>query len=591
MVLRIEFFSVEFNTIISFLGRVLCVKRKVQFLLIVLLSFLCAVFDFFSIGLIVPLVSTLSSSTVPTWVPSWIFHLVDGYFQDTSFGLLIIFIASLIFASVLRVLHLWYVNLFAFLCAYDVEHLLIYKMMSWKYSSFVNRNSAELMGALTIKCNSIAYEIILPVVNIFSAIFVVFLFLLISILLVQINILYVIFVLLIVYFLIFIMIKNKVKFYGITVSRAVDSIYTLLSEVLANAHEVILGSHKKYFVHRFLEFNYSRRTAQARTIFLSGIPRYFIEFIFLTSVTVAISLSVDESTSLIDIGPIVAAVAVSVQRFLPLIQNAFSGFSVLKSIGPILRDLDDVLREPTEDLSASDNGDVSFNEAISLMGVSFSHSSSSPLILDDCSLQINKRSTVGIIGSTGSGKSTLVKILTGLQFPTKGNLLVDGVAVDSSNISGWRKNISYVSQNVSLINGTVYENIAFGVPFQSIDFDRARKAAALACADDFIDGLAHGYDTVIGENGKWLSGGQRQRISIARAIYKQPNLLILDEATSALDLDTERNVIASVSTADPDLTIVMIAHRLASLRACDVIYEVVDGKIRIVDKTVSGYFD
>lgn len=581
----------DFNKNLAFLGRALGVKRKVQFLLIVLLSFLCVVFDFVSVGLIVPLVSMLSSNAVPAWVPSWFYHLVEVYFQDTASGLLIFFIASLVFASILRIVHLWHVNLFAFLCAYDVERVLIQNMLSWKYSSFVKRNSAELMAALTIKCNSIAYELILPVVNIFSAIIVIFLFLLISLMLLQVNIFYVILVLLIVYLIIFLIVKNKVNFYGVVVSRAVDQIYMLLSEVLTNTHEVILGFHKKYVVQRFLEFNYSRRTAQARTIFLSGIPRYFVEFLFLSSVTIAISLSVDDSTSLTDIGPIIAAAAVSVQRFVPVIQNAFSGLSVLKSIGPILRDLDVILREPTEEFPISDYSNFSFNDSISFIGVSFSHSGSAPYVLDDLSLQIKKRSIVGIVGNTGSGKSTLVEILSGLHSPTKGSILVDGVTLNNSNMSGWRQNISYVSQEVSLINGTLYENIAFGLPLQSIDFDRARDAAALACAEEFISRLAQGYDTIIGENGKWLSGGQRQRISIARAIYRQPKLLILDEATSALDLDTERNVMRSVCSADPDLTIVMIAHRLASLRACDVIYEIENGRVKAVDKTVVGYFD
>ena len=205
------------------------------------------------------------------------------------------------------------------------------------------------------------------------------------------------------------------------------------------------------------------------------------------------------------------------------------------------------------------------------------------LVLRGLNLNIHRGERIGLIGGTGSGKSTTVDLLMGLLEPTSGKLLVDGINVHDSNdpnlLLSWRASITHVPQNVYLIDATIAENIAFGVRCNDINFSRVTESAKKAQSSDFIEDLPLGYNTVVGENGIRLSGGQRQRIALARAFYKQSKVIILDEATSALDTETEKAVMASVDTLSKELTIVIIAHRISTLRGYDRIIKLVDGSI------------
>ena len=200
-------------------------------------------------------------------------------------------------------------------------------------------------------------------------------------------------------------------------------------------------------------------------------------------------------------------------------------------------------------------------------------------MLDGIDLTVAKGTRVGIVGSTGSGKSTLLDVLMGLLAPTSGELLVDGEAITGSKVVAWQRTIAHVPQSIFLADTTLAENIAFGVPAQSIDSERVRAAARKAQIADFIEARPEGYRALIGERGVRLSGGQRQRIGIARALYKRASILVFDEATSALDNATERMVMDAIESLDRDLTILLIAHRLDSVRRCDTIVEIDRGRV------------
>ena len=218
---------------------------------------------------------------------------------------------------------------------------------------------------------------------------------------------------------------------------------------------------------------------------------------------------------------------------------------------------------------------------IALEGVSFAYSGASQPVLRGIDAVIEPKTSVAIIGQTGSGKTTLVDLVMGLLEPTDGRVVVDGVALAPENIACWQAQIGYVPQNLYLTDDTIAANIAFGTPRDEIDMARVASAAKAAHLDGFIDSrLDEGYETRVGERGARLSNGQRQRIGIARALYRNPKVLILDEATSALDYETEQAVMDAVTGLSRELTIIMIAHRLHTIEACDVIYEVDGGKLR-----------
>jgi ABC-type bacteriocin/lantibiotic exporter with double-glycine peptidase domain len=223
---------------------------------------------------------------------------------------------------------------------------------------------------------------------------------------------------------------------------------------------------------------------------------------------------------------------------------------------------------------------LEFNHEIKLDRVSFRYQPAAPLVLDEFDLKIAKGSRIGFVGATGSGKSTLIDLIIGLLQPSSGQISVDGAPLaDTGTRFAWQGNISHVPQNIYLVDGSLAENIAFGVPPKKIDRERVRLAAQRARIADFIESLDAGYNTRIGERGVRLSGGQRQRIGIARALYKHASILVLDEATNALDSDTETSVIESISNLGRDLTLMMIAHRTSTLRGCDVMYKLEGGKI------------
>jgi ATP-binding cassette subfamily B protein len=235
-------------------------------------------------------------------------------------------------------------------------------------------------------------------------------------------------------------------------------------------------------------------------------------------------------------------------------------------------------------LNRSSSELITFKKNITLENVGFAYSKDSPFILSNINIEILKGQRVGFIGTTGAGKSTLLDIVMGLLAPTEGVLAVDGQSIDSKNIRKWQNHIAHVPQSIYLTDSSIEENIAFGVPAQDIDHFRVRLAASQAQISHVIESWPLQYKTKIGERGIRLSGGQRQRIGIARALYKQASVIIFDEATSALDGDTEKMVMDAVDGLNKDLTVLIIAHRLTTLKNCDIIAELEHGKIKRVGK-------
>jgi ABC-type multidrug transport system fused ATPase/permease subunit len=220
-----------------------------------------------------------------------------------------------------------------------------------------------------------------------------------------------------------------------------------------------------------------------------------------------------------------------------------------------------------------------FNKSITISKVCFKYKGMDKIVLDDVSLKLNIGSTTGIIGVSGSGKSTLINIIVGLFNPTSGEILLDEEFNISSNLSSWQKTIGYVSQDVFLSDDSILMNVAFGTKQEEIDVELINKVLKQAQLIEFIDSLPKGFHTKVGERGVQLSGGQRQRIGIARALYRQPDILILDEATSALDIKTEQDIMTSIDGLKGQLTIIIVTHRLITLKNCDDIYSIKEGKL------------
>jgi ATP-binding cassette subfamily B protein len=279
--------------------------------------------------------------------------------------------------------------------------------------------------------------------------------------------------------------------------------------------------------------------------------------------------------------PVLGALALGATRLLPVLQQAYASLSNLRGSQSILKETLNLLKQ-TLPVHADESlpAPIHFKHNITLTNLAFRYTENTPWVLQpSLSFSIQKGSRIGFIGDTGCGKSTLLDIIMGLLQPTNGTLAIDGVNINELNQRGWQAHIAHVPQSIFLADTSITENIAFGVPTEQIDHDRVRQAAQKAQISDTIESLGEQYNTEVGERGVQLSGGQRQRIGIARALYKEADLIVFDEATSALDNDTERAVMEAIDNLGDEITVIIVAHRLTTLKNCTQVIELEDGQI------------
>jgi ABC-type multidrug transport system fused ATPase/permease subunit len=267
-------------------------------------------------------------------------------------------------------------------------------------------------------------------------------------------------------------------------------------------------------------------------------------------------------------------------RLMPTFQQIYYSLTNLSFVGSSIDKIYDDLKNLKPLYENQDLGVLSFSKTIVLKNVHYNYPNTSRTALKDINLSIPAKSTVGLVGATGSGKTTTLDIMLGLLAPQKGTLEVDGKVITTQNVRSWQRSIGYVPQHIYLSDDTVAANIGFGIETKDIDQDAVKKAAKIANLHEFVmDELPKQYQTIIGERGVRLSGGQRQRIGIARALYHNPQILILDEATSALDNQTEKEVMEAINNLSKKITIIIVAHRLNTIKNCEIIYKLHEGKL------------
>lgn len=353
-----------------------------------------------------------------------------------------------------------------------------------------------------------------------------------------------------------------------------------VQEGLGGIRDVIIDQAQPTYVNKFADVDLKFRDAQALIAFFGAAPRYVIEAVGMVVIAfLALALSRQQG-GLVTALPVLGALALGAQRLLPLLQLIYAGWTQIAGARHILFDVLDLLDLPIEERSASSLEAVPFSDSITFDSVHFRYAREQGDVLRDINLRIRKGARVGFIGTTGSGKSTLMDIAMGLLEPSHGRVLVDGQALTSATLRNWRSRIAHVPQSIYLADASIAENIAFGAANRSeIDIHRVAAAAEKAKLAEFIGSLPAGYWTPVGERGVRLSGGQRQRIGIARALYKEADVLVFDEATSALDTDTEAAVMAAIQSLGREQTILVIAHRLSTVAFCDSVARLENGHI------------
>lgn len=354
-----------------------------------------------------------------------------------------------------------------------------------------------------------------------------------------------------------------------------------LQEGLGGIRDVLLDATQEIHASRYMRADMPLRNAQGRNVFIAASPRYILETVGILAIVVVAYFTVAEggASAFAAVLPVLGALALGAQRLLPTLQQIYAAWAILLGNHAAIADVLAMLEQPLPEAGSMKSQEpFLFCNDICFKDVRFRYNESSHWVLDGVNITIPKGARVGIVGMTGSGKSTAVDLLMGLLEPTAGTIVIDGRPNTPANLRGWQECLTHVPQSIFLADASIAENIAFGVSPKRIDFERVRRAAQQAQLAEFIESSPLGYQAIVGERGIRLSGGQRQRIGIARALYKQASVLVLDEATSALDNETENMVMQTINSLDENMTILIVAHRLTTLRCCDRIIELIGGK-------------
>ena len=398
-----------------------------------------------------------------------------------------------------------------------------------------------------------------------------------------------------IYIVVMLISRTALSGHSRSINHETNRVIKVLQEGLGGIRDVLIDGTQATYCLIFRNADLPLRRAQASVHVIKFGPRYGIEALGMVLIgAIAYSLAIRPS-GFADAIPVLGAMALGAQRLLPMIQTIYACWAAMRASYSVLYEVLDLLDQPLPAyVGAPPEPLLPFQYTITLSNLTFRYEQDAPWVFQDgVSLSIPKGSRTGFIGATGRGKSTLLDIIMALLTPTSGNLAIDGVRIDEQNFRGWQGHLAHVPQAIFLSDTTIAENIAFGVPVEDIDYVRVREAAQKAQIAQTIDSWSDQYDTIVGERGIRLSGGQRQRIGIARALYKQADVIVFDEATSALDNNTERTVMEAIENLDDELTVIIVAHRLTTLKNCTQIVELDDGKIKrigsykdIVDRSV-----
>lgn len=395
------------------------------------------------------------------------------------------------------------------------------------------------------------------------------------------------------YAAIYLKLRVKLLVLGEQILAANQERFRLTQEATGGFKEVKLMGLEESYVASF------RKPAKrlARSVALSQVinqlPRFALEALtFAVLLSVILFMIFRNSGDMTAAIPILGVFAISVMRLLPALQQVYSAISQVRNAKPVLdhiyEDYSDAKNQQVDaPVNANGTDRMPLEREIAMRDIVFSYAKANKTAVNKLNLTFPAFTTIGIVGGTGSGKTTVADLILGLLTPESGDIRVDGVTLDRDNMHAWRRSLGYVPQSIYLTDASIAQNIAFGIPEEAIDMAAVERAAKTAVLHDFVmSELPEHYDTIVGERGVRLSGGQRQRIGIARALYHDPSLLILDEATAALDNLTEGAVMEAVQNIRNDKTIIMIAHRLSTVRKCDQIFLLEEGRL-----ASSGTFD
>ena len=567
-------------------------RRKGYLLLLMVL--IMAILDTAGVASIAPFIAVISN---PDVVVSNVF--LSGFYdfvgfsrvdnkpidiEDFMFFLGVVVFITMLISTLFKAWTIYTLERYAQQCNFSLGHQLVSGYLRQPYSWFLNRHSSDIGKAILSEASAVISGALFP------------LMLIIAYGAVTLSIMTLLFVvdpwlsMLVgsglggIYVITYLLLRRYLSDIGEDRVLANKERFKIVQEGFKGIKDIKIYGLENTLLGRFKgpSLRYAKHTATQHII--GKMPRFLMEILAFGGMLLVILYLMKSYDEFSEVMPILALYTLAAYKLMPSLQQVYSQITTLRfsisALNTLYDDLELLNQSNIEELPSEEVRPLGINQHISLSGINFQYPGQEVLAIDGISLNIPVKTTVGFVGSTGSGKTTIVDIILGLLQPNSGCVEVDNMLINSENVRAWQKTIGYVPQQIYLSDDTIAANIAFGHDPNSIDYEAVESAAKIANLHEFIiEKLPNGYHTKVGEQGVRLSGGQRQRIGIARALYYNPEVLIFDEATSALDSVTERSVMEAVHRLGQKKTIIMIAHRLSTVRTCDCIYILEDGKI------------
>lgn len=558
-------------------------RRRWQGAAVVGLTLIGAVAEAMTIGAVLPFLALLADPGAVQkhrWLAAALSLLGPRAAADPIVALAILFCVVAVCAAAIRIVIAWASQKFVFRIGFDLGLALYERLLHQRYAFHVSQNSSRLLSRIN-GIQTVLTGMLLPMVQAFTSL-VIACFIVAGLLLVNATVAITSALSFsAIYLGVSLATRNRLRRNGQIAAEGHKLRLKAVQEGLGGIRDVLLDGAQPIHLRKFAAIDTRLRNAQAATALIGAVPRFAVEGLGMVLI-VLLALVLSGGGGDIDASlPVLGALAIGAQRLLPLLQFIYTGWTSMMGNRAMFFDVLDLLDQPMplDRTPRKAIAPMPFERAVTFRNVEFRYADGGALVLDGIDLEIARGSRVGFVGRTGSGKSTIMDLTMGLLRPTGGSIEVDGVPLDEGNLASWQAQIAHVPQHIYLSDESFAENVAFGVPEREIDHDRVVAACRKADIHDFIAAQPDGYGSHVGERGVRLSGGQRQRIGIARALYKKSSLLVLDEATSALDEETEAAVIAAVERLGRGHTILMIAHRVSTLRGCDVVFRLDGGRI------------
>jgi len=583
-------------SLINKLFKILTAREKFQLAALLLAMIITAFTQTLGIASVFPFITLIMQPNL-IFENRWLYWTYQT-FNFSSAVSFIIFAGITMFiiivvSNMISAFTTWLNFRFVWMNNHRLSRRLLEKYLSMPYPYFLNKNSSELSKNVLADVSQLTGSFMIPLMNIASrGLAAIFIFTM----LLWINALASILTILIIggaYALIYWRVNKNLKQRGEQSLAANLYRFKVVLEAFGGIKDIKVLNREDYFLDQYTHHSYRFARHNSWNAVISQLPRFALEAIAFGGVIIFVLVLLIQRGEATQVIPLASVFAFAGYRLMFAMQEIFSCFTQMQFSRALFDRIYADFTTPDQEGALTvaqilkDPNGIVFNHEIVLNNISFTYQNTEQPVVSEINLVIKKNSSVALVGATGAGKTTLVDIMIGLMLPQQGTMLIDQLPLTSENVRSWQRKIGYVSQHIYLTDDTVTRNIAFGIPDQSIDHEKVVQSARLANIDKFIENdLPAGYKTIIGEHGVRLSGGQRQRLGVARAFYHDPEVLVFDEATSALDGVTEDAVLASILSTASSKTLIIIAHRLTTIKNCDWVYMMDQGRI-----IASGTYD